>query len=95
MKDCTTCEYDILDFVGKDFPLFRRTHCEQGHHRTIGGVIQDCHAWVEKNHCWCENTQTLTEWLGSLSPQHKYQIKYCPTCGKHLARKAEIFFSTI
>lgn len=68
---CENCKWNKLNPQGQ-----RMIQCSQGHVRTFLKTIENCHAWKEKEICWCNR-------LAFVSGMPAYW-KYCPYCGRKL-----------
>ena len=88
-RSCEDCKWNRLNPQGQ-----KMIQCGQGHARTFQTTIEDCHAWKEKEKCWCEadgqKRLQLHDYVRNQYGDGNYQMrstttaKYCPICGKKL-----------
>ena len=90
MGDCIMCKWDKFNSQGQ-----RMIQCGQGHARTFQKIIEDCHAWEEKEKCWCESPLgykrlQLHDYIVDQDGLGHYQMRspenaeFCPRCSRFL-----------
>ena len=84
-KDCLNCKWDKLNPQGQ-----RMIQCDQGHVRPFQKIIDNCHAWEEKERCWCDYpVAERNNWNVSIRgpdglPNPVWSFTFCPVCGRSL-----------
>ncbi len=83
MKDCESCKWDVKS----ESQNLRMIQCGQGHARTFQKTIEECHAWKEKEKCWCEKVKNRMVFKGldgggfEINPS---KVAFCPWCSRKL-----------
>jgi len=81
-RSCEDCKWDTHNSKRE-----RMIQCGQGHARTFQKTIEECHAWKEREECWCIKVKNKMVFKGiegggfEINPS---KAVYCPICGKHL-----------